>query len=98
MSSGSTCRECGTAIPADSPGGFCAQCLLGLGLKEAEEQPESPSKPAPQHPKLPAESESLRGAARDCPSLPEKSGDRISPYRLLQEIRHGGCGVVHMAA
>ncbi|PYK96137.1 MAG: serine/threonine protein kinase [Verrucomicrobia bacterium] len=97
MSSGSTCRECGTAIPADSPGGFCAQCLLGLGLKEAEEHPESPSKPAAQDPKLPAESESLRGAASDFPSLSEKSGDRIGRYRLLQEIGHGGCGVVYMA-
>ena len=32
MSLGNTCKECGTAIPADSPGGFCTQCLLGLGL------------------------------------------------------------------
>src|SRR5436309_1583554 len=34
MSSGERCEECGTAIPSDSPGGFCAQCLLGLGLRE----------------------------------------------------------------
>src|SRR5207249_531139 len=34
MSSVDKCRECGTAIPADSPGGFCAQCLLGLGLEK----------------------------------------------------------------
>ena len=27
----------------------------------------------------------------------EKSGDRIGYYRLLQEIGHGGCGVVYMA-
>src|SRR5690348_16327245 len=32
MSSSDTCSECGTAIPADSPGGFCGHCLLGLGL------------------------------------------------------------------
>jgi len=30
-------------------------------------------------------------------SLIEKPGDRIGPYRLLQEIGHGGCGVVYMA-
>ena len=41
MSSGERCRECGAAIPADGPGGFCAQCLLGLGLEaENGEQPE----------------------------------------------------------
>jgi len=27
----------------------------------------------------------------------EKAGDRIGRYRLLQEIGHGGCGVVYMA-
>jgi serine/threonine protein kinase/Flp pilus assembly protein TadD len=32
-------------------------------------------------------------------SLPptEKAGDRIGPYRLLQQIGEGGCGVVYMA-
>src|SRR5437667_218946 len=98
MSSGSTCRECGTAIPADSPGGFCGQCLLGLGLKEAEDQPESASNPVEQDtdaPKSPPESH--RGAASGFPSLTEKFGDRIGRYRLLQEIGHGGCGVVYMA-
>jgi len=32
MNSVGVCSECGTAIPADSPGGFCSRCLLGLGL------------------------------------------------------------------
>ena len=33
------------------------------------------------------------------PSLPpsEKPGDRIGPYKLLQQIGEGGCGVVYMA-
>src|SRR5438034_5638998 len=74
MSSGSTCRECGTAIPADSPGAFCAQCLFGLGLQEVGSQKPESTKP-----------------------VTEKPGDRIGRYRLLQEIGHGGCGVVYRA-
>src|SRR6266498_327755 len=98
MSSGSKCRECGTAIPADNPGGFCARCLLGLGLEKPEDQPESASNPVEQDPDAPkSPAESLRGAASGFPSLTEKSGDRIGRYRLLQEIGHGGCGVVYMA-
>lgn len=27
----------------------------------------------------------------------ERAGDRIGPYKLLQEIGEGGCGVVHRA-
>jgi serine/threonine protein kinase len=31
------------------------------------------------------------------PALSEKPGDRIGPYKLLQVIGEGGCGVVYMA-
>ena len=85
MSSGRRCSECGTAIPADSPQGFCAQCLFGLGLcptdGSAQEQ-ESKGRRQERNAPLP---------------LSEKPGDRIGRYRLLQEIGHGGCGVVYMA-
>src|SRR5688572_25548540 len=100
MSSGSICRECGTAIPADSPGGFCGQCLLGLGLEKSEEAPESPSnlsEPDSSSAKSSGELESVHSFATGLPSVMEKSGDRIGRYRLLQELGHGGCGVVHMA-
>jgi len=40
VSASGTCKECGTAIPGDSPEGFCAQCLLGLGLEKTESSPE----------------------------------------------------------
>ncbi len=79
MASGDRCKECGTAIPADSPEGFCAQCLLGLGLEKTASLPEGRHSPALTAP------------------LKEKPGDRIGRYKLLQEIGHGGCGVVYMA-
>src|SRR5436190_16532822 len=100
MSSGDKCRECGTAIPTDSPGGFCAQCLLGLGLEKAEEESAHSPQSTVHSPisgvqslksKVQSEEPEVAG------SLSEKPGDRIGRYRLLQEIGHGGCGVVYMA-
>src|SRR6266513_206211 len=100
MSSGDKCRECGTAIPADSPGGFCAQCLFGLGLEKGEEE----SVHSPQS-TVHSPISGVQGLKSEVQSqepevagqLIEKSGDRIGRYRLLQEIGHGGCGVVFMA-
>jgi len=31
------------------------------------------------------------------PAPSEKPGDRIGPYRILQLIGEGGCGLVYMA-
>jgi eukaryotic-like serine/threonine-protein kinase len=37
------------------------------------------------------------GDATVVQSVTEKPGDRIGPYKLLQEVGEGGCGVVYMA-
>ena len=83
---GSTCRECGTAIPGDALWSLCPQCLLGLGLQAA-----------PKEPRQDTTSEGQIDEPIVAEYLTEKTGDRIGRYRLVQEIGHGGCGVVYMA-
>src|ERR1051325_9152599 len=97
MGLGERCKECGAAIPADSPGGFCAQCLLGLGLERTDQHAESASESGEHDPNAPTEPENPRGGANGSPAPAEKPGERIGRYRLIQEIGHGGCGVVYMA-
>src|SRR5262249_42665459 len=86
MSSDETCRECGKIIPAESPGGFCAECLLSLGLMAHGETRK-------------AEGDGPNGERSFAmtEAVTQKAGDRIGRYRLVQEIGHGGCGVVYMA-
>ena len=43
------------------------------------------------------ELQDLVGTIRVSAPLTEKPGDKIGPYKLLQQIGEGGCGVVYMA-
>jgi len=97
MSSGGTCNECGAAIPADSPGKFCARCLLGLGLSSNKGEQVSEDCGQPSQPAQVKDPIALAEPIAPVVLRTEKPGDWIGRYRLLEEIGHGGCGVVYMA-
>src|SRR6185503_2211059 len=82
MSAGGRCAECGSVIPTDTPGGFCPRCLLRLGLEGGPAAGASAGEAESQISNLKSQ---IYGTAR------------IGRYRLLQEIGHGGCGVVYLA-
>src|SRR3954470_2404321 len=96
MRSGNECRDCGAAISPDSPGGFCAECLLGLGLEEASDSLVGASEES-KWVSTDERVEAITPAIGVAGSLIEKTGDQIGKYRLVKEIGHGGCGVVYMA-
>lgn len=78
------CPECGSPLAAESSGGLCACCLLGLGL--------AASRPAP----LPELTDFGPLLAQPVASLGVKC-HAFGDYELIEELARGGMGVVFRA-
>src|SRR5262245_11164942 len=90
MSAVRRCRECGGVLPPGGPTGLCAKCLLLLGIEEGQKTVAEESVQIPG-------SEAQSQAASMSGHLTEKPGDKIGPYKLLEQIGRGGFGVVYVA-
>jgi serine/threonine protein kinase len=85
MSDTGTCPSCGAALPSDAPKGFCPRCLYRLGFDEGEKSA---------FPDQPATPDALPGRA---PSPSLATVRYFGDYELLEEIGHGGMGVLYKA-
>src|SRR5438105_244062 len=93
MSGERKCPSCGVVLPINAPKGLCVRCLLAVGRSLGQQVSATGG---------PAEEQAQAGGRSQANNLPtkiitEQAGDRIGPYKLLQKIGEGGCGVVYMA-
>src|SRR5580765_1764933 len=85
MAASRTCAKCGATLVAESALDVCPRCVAPPLLATKLTLRLDPAVDAPNS--TPALSDGSQG----------NSGDRIGPYKLLQKIGEGGCGVVYMA-